>query len=149
VGEQLNSGVATYIAQTPGAIGYVEYGYALKAHFANAAIENSTGAFVQPDEASIAAAGATAQNVTWTSFSIINNPGAATYPIANFSWTILYEDQANTAKGEAMKALFNYVVTTGQSQAASLGYAPLPQNIVALAQATLDKLKTADGKPLS
>ena len=44
LGEQLNSGVATYIAQTPGAIGYVEYGYALKANFTNAAVLNSSGA---------------------------------------------------------------------------------------------------------
>ena len=51
VGEQLNSGVATYIAQTKGAIGYVEYGYALKAGFTNAAILNSSGAYVVPSAA--------------------------------------------------------------------------------------------------
>jgi EamA domain-containing membrane protein RarD len=50
--------------------------------------------------------------------------------------------------GEALQALFNYVVTTGQTTAASLGYAPLPANVVAIAQATLKQLETSSGKPL-
>ncbi len=148
VGEQLNSGVATYISQTPGAIGYVEYGYALKANFTDAAILNSEGLYQAPSQATIAQAGKTARSLSPTNFSIINQPGYGVYPLANFSWTLLYQKQANTAKGEALKALFNYVVTTGQSAAASLGYAPLPANVVALAQSTLKQLQTARGKPL-
>jgi phosphate transport system substrate-binding protein len=148
LGEQLNSGVATYIAQTVGAIGYVEYGYALKAGFTNAAIENSTGAYVAPSAAGIGSAGSYAQNLSPSNFSIINEPGAATYPIANFSWTLLYQKQSNTAVGEALQTLFNYVVTTGQTTAASLGYAPLPANVVTIARSTLKQLETSTGKPL-
>lgn len=148
VGEQLNSGVATYISQTPGAIGYVEYGYALKANFTNAAILNSEGIYQAPSQATIAQAGKTATKLSATNFSIINQPGYGVYPLANFSWTLLYQKQANTAKGEALQALFNYVVTTGQSQAAQLGYAPLPANVVGLAQSTLKQLETSSGKPL-
>jgi phosphate transport system substrate-binding protein len=148
LGEQLNSGVATYIAQTVGAIGYVEYGYALKAGFTNAAILNSSGAYIAPSAAGIGAAGSYAQNLSPSNFSIINEPGATTYPIANFSWTLLYQEQSNTAVGEALQALFNYVVTTGQTTAASLGYAPLPANVVSISQATLKQLETSTGKPL-
>jgi phosphate transport system substrate-binding protein len=148
VGEQLNSGVATYVAQTPGAIGYVEYGYALKANFTNAAVLNSEGLYQAPSQATIAQAGKTATKLSATNFSIINQPGYGVYPLANFSWTLLYQKQANTAKGAALQALFNYVVTTGQSEAASLGYAPLPANVVALAQSTLKQLETSAGKPL-
>jgi phosphate transport system substrate-binding protein len=148
LGEQLNSGVATYIAQTPGSIGYVEYGYALKAGFTNAAILNSSGAYVAPSAAAIGSAGSYAQSLSPSNFSIINEPGAATYPIANFSWTLLYQKQSNTLVGEALQALFNYVVTTGQTTAGSLGYAPLPANVVAIAQATLKQLETSTGKPL-
>jgi phosphate transport system substrate-binding protein len=148
LGEQLNSGVATYIAQTPGSIGYVEYGYALKAGFTNAAILNSAGQYVAPSAAGIGSAGSYAQNLSPSNFSIINEPGASTYPIANFSWTLLYQKQSNTAVGEALQALFNYVVTTGQTTAASLGYAPLPANVVAIAQSTLKQLETSAGKPL-
>ncbi len=57
VGEQLNSGVASYISQTAGAIGFVEYGYALEANFTNAALINKSGDFVAPTQASIALAG--------------------------------------------------------------------------------------------
>lgn len=148
LGEQLNSGVATYIAQTKGAIGYVEYGYALKAGFTNAAVLNNAGAYVQPSESTIAGAGTFAPDLSPSNFSIINEPGAITYPIANFSWTLLYQKQPNIVVGEALQALFNYVVTTGQSQAAALGYAPLPENVVAIARATLKQLETSAGKPL-
>ena len=148
VGEQLNSGVATYISQTPGAIGYVEYGYALQAGFANAALENAGGTFVAPSETTIAQAGTYAVKLSATNFSIIDNPGPGTYPLANFSWTLLYREQADATKGAALAALFTYVVTTGQAQAAALGYAPLPANVVALAKATLRELETAAGKPI-
>ena len=148
LGEQLNSGVATYIAQTKGAIGYVEYGYALKAGFTNAAVLNSSGAYVVPSAPSIASAGSYAKDLSSSNFSIINEPGAITYPIANFSWTLLYQKQSNTPVGEALQALFNYVVTTGQALAAGLGYAPLPVNVVAIARGTLRQLETSTGKSL-
>jgi phosphate transport system substrate-binding protein len=149
VGEQLNGGVATYVSQTTGAIGFVEYGYALKAGFANVALKNGAGAFVAPSESSIAQAGNHATGLSATKFSIILEPGKATYPIANFSWTLLYQKQVNATVGAALAALLSYVVTTGQAQAPSLGYAPLPANAVALAKATIQKLETSSGKPIS
>jgi len=83
-------------------------------------------------------------------FSIIDatGPNGTAYPIANFSWTLLYQKQSSVAKGEALKALFSYVVTAGQAQAAALGYAPLPRNVVSLAESTLGELETSTGKPL-
>ena len=140
VGEQLNSGVATYISQTQGAIGYVEYGYALKAGFDNVAVHNAAGAFVVPSEASIASAGSHATALAWNNFNIIFEPGKSTYPLANFSWTLVYKNQPNAAKAQALRALFAYVVTTGQAEAGPLGYAPLPANAVALAKLTLAQL---------
>jgi phosphate transport system substrate-binding protein len=150
VGEDLNSGVATYIAQTPGSIGFVEYGYALKAGFTNAAIKNPAGNYIIPSEPSLVEAGEDATSLSATDFSIINATGTTgtAYPIANFSWTLLYQKQPNLAKAEALKALFSYVITTGQSEAASLGYAPMPRNVVALAESTLNELETSTGKPL-
>jgi hypothetical protein len=61
---------------------------------------------------------------------------------------LLYQKQSNLVAGEALQALFTYVVTTGQALAAGLGYAPLPNNVVALAQSTLKQLETSTGKPL-
>jgi phosphate transport system substrate-binding protein len=150
VGEDLNSGVATYIAQTPGSIGYVEYGYALKAGFTNVAIKNADGNYIIPSEPSLVEAGADAGKLSWSNFSIINStgPNGTAYPIANFSWTLLYQKQTNLVKGEALKALFEYVVTKGQPLAATLGYAPLPHNVLLLAESTLNELETSAGKPL-
>jgi phosphate transport system substrate-binding protein len=148
IGQQLNTGVANYIHQTPGAIGFVEYGYALQAGFTNAALKNQAGSFVAPSLSSIAAAGAQASSLSASNFSIIDEPGAGTYPLANFSWTLLYQKQGNEAKGIAAGKLFDYVLTTGQGVAPGLGYAPLPASVVALAEQTLGQLETAGGSPL-
>lgn len=148
LGEQLNTGVANYIHQTAGAIGFVEYGYALKAGFTNAALKNTSGGYVEPSEASIAAAGAAASGLSSTNFSIIDGSGSGSYPLANFSWTLLYQKQSSQAKGEALGKLIDYVVTTGQKEAPALGYAPMPANAVTLAQQTLASLQGPSGSPL-
>ncbi len=96
IGEQLNTGLATYVQQTAGAIGYVEYAYALQAKFTNAALKNASGAYVTPSQSAIAAAGAVATTLSPTNFNIVNGPGATTYPLANFSWTLIYQKQPST-----------------------------------------------------
>ena len=148
LGEQLNTGVANYVHQTSGAIGFVEYGYALKAGFTNAALKNQSGAFVEPSEGSIQAAGANAAGLSASNFSIIDSAGTTSYPLANFSWTLVYEKQPDQSKGQALGKLIDYVVTTGQKQAPALGYAPLPANAVSVAQQALAQMQTASGGPL-
>ena len=86
-------------SRPPGAIGYVEYAYSLQAGFTNAALKNAAGSFVKPSQSSIAAAGAQAANLSAANFNIVNGPGAGTYPLANFSWTLLYQKQSNTTLG--------------------------------------------------
>ena len=140
-GEQLNTGVATFIKSTPGAIGYVSFGYASKSGFANVALKNGSGSYVVPSSYTIGQAGAQATHLSATHFSIIDESGPSTYPLANFSWTLLYRKQANAAKQAALGKLFYYVVTTGQQQAKSLGYSPLPANVAQLAKTTLSKLQ--------
>jgi phosphate transport system substrate-binding protein len=148
IGELLNTGVANYIHQTPGASGFVEYGSALQAGFHNALLQNADGAFVAPSVAAITADAAGASNLSSSDYSIIDEPGPSSYPLANFSWTLLYHRQSDAHKGIALGILFDYVVTSGQSDAPGLGYAPLPQQVVALAQATLNKLEGPSGAPL-
>jgi len=148
VGEQLNSGVAGYIQQTPGAIGYVEYAYSLQAGFTNAALKNQAGSFVTPSQSSIAAAGAQATALSASNFNIVNGPGAGTYPLANFSWSLVYQKQSNATLGVVLGKLLDWVTTTGQQQAAALGYSPLPANVVSIAHQTLLGLENSAGKPL-
>jgi phosphate transport system substrate-binding protein len=148
VGEQLNTGLATYVEQTSGAIGYVEYAYALQAKFTNVAVKNKSGAYVVPSQTAIAAAGSANAELSATSFNIVDGPGAGTYPLANFSWTLLYQKQSSTDVATALGRLFDWVTTTGQAQAQALGYSPLPANAVSLAHQTLLKLQTASGAPV-
>jgi phosphate transport system substrate-binding protein len=149
VGEQLNSGVGSYIKQTAGAIGFVEYGYALQDGFTNASLENAAGSFVAPSVDAIGGAGAQASGLSAKNFSIIDEPGASTYPLANFSWTLLDQKQTDATKGAALAKLFSYVLTTGQQVSSSLGYAALPPGALSLAQTTLGSLETAAGAPIT
>jgi len=148
LGEQLNTGVANFIQQTPYSIGYVEYAYSLQAGFTNAALKNAAGSFVTPSQSSIAAAGAQASNISSSNFNIVNGPGAGTYPLANFSWSLIYQKQSNANLGVVLGKLLDWVTTTGQQQAAALGYSPLPANVVAVAHQTLLTLENSAGKPL-
>ncbi|HLI74061.1 MAG TPA: phosphate ABC transporter substrate-binding protein PstS [Acidimicrobiales bacterium] len=148
VGQQLNTGVASYIQQTPGAIGYVEFAAARQAGFTNVALKNQANDFVAPSPTSIASAGAQAHNLSAANFVIVDGPGAGTYPLANFSWTLLYQKQSNQTVGIVLGKLFDWVTTTGQQQASALGYSPLPANVVSLAHQTLLQLQTSAGQPL-
>jgi phosphate transport system substrate-binding protein len=148
VGEQLNTGVATYVSQTRGAIGYIEYAYAYESHFTNVALKNADGAFVVPTERSIALAGANATALTPFDFNVVNEPGTGTYPLANFSWTLAYRQQPNLAEGIALGKLLYWVVTKGQRAAAALGYAPLPANVQRLSILDIERLENSAGKKI-
>jgi phosphate transport system substrate-binding protein len=147
-GQQLNAGVATYIQETEGAIGFVEYSYALEANFTNAALKSKSGTWVSPSVSTIGNAGADASGVSASNFNIVNGPGSDTYPLANFSWALLYQKQANTNTGIILGKLFQWVITSGQSYASGLGYAPLPAGVVAAAHSTLLGIQTASGQPV-
>ncbi len=148
VGEQLNTGLATYVQQTAGALGYVEFAYALEAKFTNVAVKNKSGAYVVPTQASIAAAASATSDLSASNFNIVDGPGAATYPLANLSWTLIYQKQSSTPVGVALGHLFDWVTTTGQQQAGALGYSPLPPNAVSLAHQTLLQMQTSTGAPV-
>ena len=147
-GEDLNAGVATYVQETEGAIGYVEYSYALQANFTNAAVANAAGSYVTPSVGTIANAGAQATALSATNFNIINAAGAQTYPLANFSWALVYQKQANTNTGIVLGKLFQWIITTAQGYSSGLGYAPLPASAVAVAHQTLLGLQTSSGSPI-
>jgi phosphate transport system substrate-binding protein len=147
-GEDLNAGVASYIQETEGSIGYVEYSYALEANFTNAALLNKSGSYVTPSVGSIAAAGATATGLSSTNFNIIYSAGGSVYPLANFSWALIYQKQATTNTGIVLGKLFQWVTTSGQSYSSGLGYAPLPSTAVSLAHSTLLGLQTSSGSAI-
>jgi len=149
VGASGNQAVAQTITSTPGAIGYVELAYAVQTNMTQAAIKNANGKFVKPSVAGATAAAAQNTSVSPTNFSIVNEPGDTTYPIAGFSWVILQTSYSDAAKGKAVVYLFKWLVTDGQSEGASLQYAPLPSAVQQLAMTDLKLVKAGGSAVLS
>lgn len=136
-----NGGVAQIVADTTGAIGYVDLSDATDAGLKMAAVQNSAGNFVEPtlEGASAAAAGAEIKdNLT---YSAIWAAGDDAYPITAQTWIIVYKVQPDAAKGEAIKAFIKYILTDGQDIAGDVNYAPLPAELAAKAIAQLDLLE--------
>jgi phosphate transport system substrate-binding protein len=98
-------------------------------------------------EAIAAAAGRPA--ITPDSFSIVNEPGPASYPICGYSWILLSARQPSQATGQALTALMDWLTHAGQAYAATLGYIPLPPAIQQLARFTLQHLTGPSGQPLT
>ena len=72
---------------------------------------------------------------------IINGPGPDTYPIASYTWILLYQSPTDKDKGRKMVALMRWAITDGEAFAKDLGYAPLPDAVVKLEQDTLGKIQ--------
>ncbi len=136
-----NEGVTAMIKSTPGAIGYVEYGFAANNKLAMAALQNKTGNFITP---SIDTAAATLASVSLPSnlrAFILDPKGADDYPIVTFTWLLVKKQYADPAKAAAVKAFVTYGLTKGQATAPLLGYVTLPPGVVAKAQAALETVK--------
>ena len=131
-----------------GTVGYVELDYALQAGLPYAAVQNSAGAFVAPNGASVAADAASFPNVTADNYLIVNGSGAGAYPISTYSWVLVYQKQANTNNGIALGKMLHWMATTGQADSSAIGYVALPANIQALANATILKMENSAGQPL-
>jgi len=146
-GAAQTQGVAQTVSTTDGAIGYVELAYAVQTNMHTAKLKNAAGQFVDPTPAGATAAATQNSSVSATNFSIVNEPGATTYPIAGFSWVVLRTSYDDANKGKALVLLMKWLVTDGQSEGASLQYAPLPSSVQQLALTNL-KLVKAGGSPV-
>ena len=133
-----NDGVTATIKQTPGAIGYIEYGYAKLTKADTALLQNAAGKYIAAGEASGKAALATAKLpedlIAW-----VEDPaGDESYPIVSFTWMLFYKNQ-DPQKAEYLRKLVEYGLTSGQKISDSMGYIPLPENVV-------EKVKAASAK---
>ena len=149
VGASGNQAVAQAITSTDGAVGYVELAYVVQTGMKQAAIKNANGKFVQASVAGATAAAATNTSVSPTNFSITNAACDACYPIAAFSWVILYTSYSDTAKGKAVVYLFKWLVTGGQNDGTDLDYAALPSPVQQLALSNLKLIKAGGAAVLS
>lgn len=146
-GAKGNDGVAQLISSTPNSIGYVEFIYALQNRLNYAAVANSAGQFVAADIDSLTAAAASAQTSPTYRISITNAPGKEAYPIASFTWVLVptklaQNSEGATAKRQRLIAFLDWALTSGQRQAAALGYVALPKALAERERSTVTQLNT-------
>jgi phosphate transport system substrate-binding protein len=143
-----NDGVAAFVKNTPGSIGYVEYAFAKSNNLAYTNMADREGHEIAPTEDSFKAAAA---NAVWTSAngfapSLLNQPGANAWPISGATYILIYKDQTSPTGGEVLK-FFDWSYTNGDGLATSLAYVPLPASVkAAVRQAWKTEVKL-NGKP--
>jgi phosphate transport system substrate-binding protein len=141
IGGKGNDGVTALIQQTPGAIGYIEYGYAKLSGLPMAAYENKAGKFVKPGAASGAAALAGAKLPGHMRLFIPDPPRADAYPIVTMTWVLVRQEYDDEKVARTLKATFKWCLTEGQAISDQLGYVPLPESVVRKALAAVDSIK--------
>jgi len=153
-----NEGVAGVIRGTEYTVGYVELAYALQNNMTYAFVQNKAGRFVEPTlESTSAAAAAAALSLpkggeSWSDVSILDASGVGSYPIASFSYLLVYRELStipsmNRVRAEALVEFLWWVVHEGQGYAPRLQYAPLPQEVVSINEETIRSI-TFNGETL-
>lgn len=126
IGGRGNEGVATFIQHLPGAIGYVAWDFTKQNHMSYTAMENASGAVVQPGAATFKAAAASAD---WSRslFPILTNePAANAWPVVGATYVLLHSTQAKPERGEATLKFLEWALANGDQAAEDLDYVPLP-----------------------
>ena len=151
VGGKGNEGVASYVKQIKGAIGYVEYAYALQNKMTHTLLLNKEGNFVAPNEESFkaAAAGANWEKAPGFYEILTNEPGKHSWPITGATFILMHKSQVNAANAKIVLSFFNWAYTEGDKMALALDYIPMPENVVKLIQnAWKTQLKDVSGKAI-
>lgn len=132
LGGKGNEGVTGLVQQTPGALGYVELIYALKNNIPFATVRNHDGNWVDASLGGVTAAAAGAASNMPADFrvSITDSSGPDAYPISSFTYLLIYKNERDKAKGEAIVKFLKWALTDGQKFAAPLEYGSLPQIVV-------------------
>jgi phosphate transport system substrate-binding protein len=149
LGGKGNDGVAAFVKQTIGSIGYVEYAYAKQNKMTYASMKNKNGAFVEP---TAAAFGAAAAGADWTKapgnyLLLLDQPGAATWPISAATFILMHKTQDKPQNAKEVLAFFDWAYKNGDEAAAALDYVPLPAPVKAMMRKQwVAEIKGADGK---
>jgi phosphate transport system substrate-binding protein len=132
VGGKGNDGVAAYVRQMAGSIGYVEYAYVVQNHMAWIGVRNAAGKFAAPGAAAFQAAAASADWAHSRDFHLVmtNAPGADAWPITAATFVLMHRKPGDKARSDAALAFFRWALEKGQGQAQRLDYVPLPAPLV-------------------
>jgi len=149
IGGKGNDGVAAFVKQTIGSIGYVEYIYAAKDKVSYTLVQNSAGAYPQPTPAGFAAA---ASHAAWGKVPgnyvlLINQPGAQAWPITAATFILMYKNAQNPAKSAEVLKFYDWAYKNGDATAAKLYYVPLPAPVKAMMRKQWLQIQ-AGGKPV-
>jgi|SRR5579885_52302 len=149
VGGKGNAGVANYVQQVSGAIGYVEYAYVIENHLVYTKMKNKDGKTLAPEMAAFQAAAANADFSKVKDFYLIltDQPGEKSWPITAATYMLLRKD-APAADNQQVLKFLDWALKHGQEQAKALQYVPLPDNVVAQIEASWQKELTQGGKPI-
>ncbi len=146
LGGKGNEGVTGLVKATPGAIAYVELAYARQNKLPTMALKNADGEFVKPTVESTSEAAAGVELPPDYRVSITNARGKGAYPIAAFTYLLVYKDQPDAAKGKAVQQFLWWAIHDGQKLAAPLDYAPLPKAVVARLETTIKAMTVRGAK---
>ena len=132
IGGKGNEGVAAYVKQISGGIGYVELSYALQNKMAYSRLKNAAGNFVNPSDDTFAAAAANAKWADAKDFYLVmtNAPGENSWPITATNFILMYKQPKKVESAKAAKEFFKWVYANGDEQARKLDYVPLPDALV-------------------
>lgn len=148
IGAKGNEGVAGEVKQNPFSIGYVELIYALQNKLTTGLLRNKAGTFVEPSlEATTAAAAGVAETIAPDlRASIVNAEGAASWPIAGFTWLLVREEIDDPSKAQALARMLWWAIHEAQGYNRALGYATVPAPIVQMAEEKVRAI-TSGGQP--
>jgi phosphate transport system substrate-binding protein len=146
-----NDGVAAFVRQTVGSIGYVEYAYIQQNKMSYVDMQTRSGQFIVPTAAAFAAA---AGHGDWSHapgyyLLLLDQAGADSWPITGATFILMYKNQANPAAGEGVLKFFDWAYKNGDGEAKALSYVPLPEPVKAgIRRAWAANIKGGNGQPV-
>ncbi|MEW5952587.1 MAG: phosphate ABC transporter substrate-binding protein PstS [Bacillota bacterium] len=148
MGAKGSEGLTRQVQATSGSIGYVELSYALLNKLSYGMVRNSAGNFIEPtiESTTAAAAGAAPFMPPDLRVSIVNPLGEKAYPIAGYTYILVYREQSDPVKGQALARFLWWAIHDGEEMAATLRYAPLPPEVVKKVEKKLQSMNSSGKK---
>lgn len=159
IGGKGNEGVAGQVKQMPGAIGYLEVVYARQNRLPVVHVRNTAGRFISPMPFEIASAASAvleddraftatdAKGLPDLRVSLVNAPGAQSYPIASFTWMLIAPSAIGMTKSRQLAAFLRWALLDHPDIASTLGYVPLPSEAATRVADRLDAALAGEGRP--
>jgi len=150
VGGKGNEGVAAYVQKISGAIGYVEFAYAIQNQMSHALLRNRAGSFVPPTIQTFQAAAANAdwQHAQGYYLVLTDQPGAESWPITGASFILVHQNQGKPDRVKLMFSFFDWCFRHGAETAEKLHYVPIPLNVVEMVEKTWQTAVRAGEQPV-